>query len=145
MDPFEYVAHETERQSGTVREALGMYRAWKYAAGMNDYNLRINEGDLLNWAHLINGTTDYRKVPAVFNQGRPAIAAENIPNAMARLLDAIRDPQVGLTPDHYTREFLEIHPFADGNGRVGSLLWNYLRGSIHNPEPMPYFFGESNA
>lgn len=47
--------------------------------------------------------------------------------------------------DFVTREFLLIHPFADGNGLVGSLVWNFINGTIEKPEPMPYFFGQGNG
>jgi Fic family protein len=62
---------------------------------------------------------------------------------METLVETINDKTIGLTPNHYAREFLEIHPFADGNGRVASLLWNWLSGNLGDPEPMPYFFGEN--
>jgi hypothetical protein len=146
MNVNDYIAHETERQSGTIREALGMCRAWR------DWSDRkpglVTESMLMGAASFINGQTGYRKVPAVFDQGMPALEASLIPRAMGNLFEYVERETPGYAlsvndfADYVTKEFLLIHPFADGNGRVGSLLWNFLRGTINDPEPMPYFFGE---
>lgn len=150
MYVLDYVAHETERQSGTVREGLGMYvahnyvqRLWREGRGV------LSEVALIHMYQCIKNATDgYRTVPVVFNQGLPGLAPTLIPNAMKRLTAAMAEPQDAslgykALADMYTREFLLIHPFTDGNGRVASLMWNSIRGSIINPEPMPYFFGEN--
>lgn len=151
MHPFDYCAAETERQSGTMAEAVGMYMAWQIFARLRDNGFRIMESDLLRANRTIfnDPKLNYRKVPAVFNQGVPALQAELIPHAMARLGAALNSKESNsfletprMNADFFTREFLLIHPFADGNGRVASLMWNVLNGTIASPEMMPYFFGE---
>ena len=38
-----------------------------------------------------------------------------------------------LTPLQVYIEFEKIHPFSDGNGRVGLIIFNALNGTIENP------------
>jgi hypothetical protein len=150
MHPFEYCAAETERQSGTMAEAVGMFSAWQFFASTRKNGYRLIEDDLIKANRTIfnNPKLGYRKVPAVFNQGVPALDAALVPHAMNRLGQALNSAEGSsfletprMNADFFTREFLLVHPFADGNGRVGSLMWNVLNETIADPEPMPYFFG----
>jgi hypothetical protein len=159
MNVRDYVIYETERQHGTMAEAIGMFQAWEFFCRWNAAPVgsrkRFDKVLSICYQHIkMPGTTrptesveTYRKVPAVFNQGLPALEASLIPHAMQRLCEAMTEPQdTSLGYDnlaaYYTREFLLIHPFSDGNGRVGSLLWNFWCGTLSDPKPMPYFFGE---
>lgn len=46
--------------------------------------------------------------------------------------------------DIFYFEYEEIHPFRDGNGRTGKILYNYLLGSLNDPQMPPNFWGISN-
>ena len=139
MNVLDYIAHETERQSGTPAEEAGMHRAYEYFVNLQPFVLVID--DVLKAISMINGLTSYRHTPVVFRDGGPSADHETIPRLMNNLFVHGQD----LSADEFTKEFLDIHPFTDGNGRVGSLIWNYLSGTIEDPEPMPYFFGQDNG
>jgi hypothetical protein len=40
-------------------------------------------------------------------------------------------------------EYEDIHPFVDGNGRTGQILFNWLAGSLGAPEWAPNFWNDS--
>jgi hypothetical protein len=50
--------------------------------------------------------------------------------------------------DAFFKEFEEIHPFVDGNGRTGSIIWNYMLGYLVWPydqlEDAPSFWDNTN-
>lgn len=87
----------------------------------------------------------FRKTPVTFSNGGSSAPASEIPRLMINLRDAIGygpwDNHEGVI-DRLVKEFLWIHPFADGNGRVAYLLYNYLSGTMDSPKPLPYYFGE---
>lgn len=59
---------------------------------------------------------------------------ERVPAALSALLEA--QPSlgtIGSPVERWFREYEDVHPFRDGNGRTGSILLNWLRGSLPRP------------
>ncbi len=71
----------------------------------------------------------YRVIPVVFYNGNSGAPSEEIP----RLIHDLCEQQSVLLPEDFYYYFEQIHPFKDGNGRVGSILYNYLRRTLENP------------
>jgi len=86
-------------------------------------------------AYLIHPSTlgRYRNTPVTFANGNSGAAPEFIFRQLTLLLNNQRD----MTPTEFYWGFEKIHPFTDGNGRVGSLLYNFLDCGLSNPEHPP--------
>lgn len=54
------------------------------------------------------------------------------------------DAKANNAEDMFYLRYEDIHPFRDGNGRTGKILFNYLKGTLDNPQMPPNFWGSSN-
>jgi len=62
-----------------------------------------------------------------------------VPEQVAKLVEA----QDALAPRDWFREYEEVHPFVDGNGRSGACLFNWLAGTLTHPDWPPNFWKDS--
>lgn len=63
---------------------------------------------------------------------------EHVRDLMTELLDDAGQE----TPEEWFRRYEEVHPFRDGNGRTGAILYNWLRGSLDKPVWPPNFWND---
>ena len=163
LNVIKYCARECKRQHSGEESVYDMVNAWNYTQIWWDTPLipsmiaRI--GRLVEPQDNRNG---FRKIPVyVGNISLGYIEKapwERVPELLKLLLEDYYDPDLDwmnerMPPSHElskTREdqfyfdFENIHPFVDGNGRVGKILYNYLCGTLENPILPPNFWGSSN-
>ena len=62
---------------------------------------------------------------------------------MSRLCGFLPELDTPEAIGEWIRQFLVIHPFVDGNGRTALVLYNWLLGTLDDPQKYPDYFGES--
>ena len=97
---------------------------------IQDFQRRLTYGtyDSRRW-QLGERPGAYKRRDYVTGRGEVGAAPEDVAEEMAELLAELEDagPEQSLTAAAYFHaKFENIHPFADGNGRTGRLLMNYL-------------------
>ena len=134
MNIIDYIKEEVERQGhntnlvndGFPRFCWMLY-AWRFAMDMKEINLHNIEqiGTLIEPGYnacgfrIVNVQVGYRVCPE----------PELIQSKLNQLLCVMEN----IKPMEFYREFEEIHPFRDGNGRTGKVLLNWLNGTLNDP------------
>lgn len=145
-----FCAEECHVQQSGERSVYYMLNAWQYASTLILPDNVVDAEFIYDIGALVEPTKNarrgWRRVPVRIQTAEGFLEASHpdhpaapneIADRMARLLKFQKD----LTPEEFYREYEIIHPFIDGNGRTGVILFNLLRGTLHAPEQPNVKFG----
>jgi hypothetical protein len=135
----------TNTPEGEVR-VLWMLKAWDWAArgghtGADERPDFDNVNQLGKMVEKFKNENGWRRV-GVRVGSHIAPPADQVSRLMFAWSQAVAEGR--FTPDEAYLEFQQIHPFVDGNGRVGKIIHNWLSGTLHDPVLVKDYFGCAN-
>lgn len=162
LDIVRFCAEECDRQRSGELSVGWMIQAWMHAIMTDTYlGLFLELGFVKELGRLVepeenkngfrrhgvaisNGFLDYTPIGSNW---------DGIERNLQHLIEAYYDGSLASGPmhgrsktpeDEFYYQYEIIHPFGDGNGRTGKILYNYLMGTLSQPLMPPDYFGTSN-
>lgn len=134
-----YCAEEVARQGDVPNAVASMVEAWRLAQSLRGRGVTLEVAIVERLGALVcpwMNSGGFRRVNVQVGD-RICPRWETVPAAVADLVE--KSPT--MTPADAYREFELVHPFRDGNGRTGKVLFNWLNGTLDDPQLPPNFFG----
>src|SRR5574338_12191 len=132
-----YCAEEVKRQGRGPKEVGYMISAWMDALSDQYHGERLSLAQIEKWGVTIEpalNSNGFRKEP-VYVVGGGFVEKMPHPNEIMQLLDRWAKVYVpAVSASEAYKRFEEIHPFSDGNGRTGKIIFNYLNGTLLTPQ-----------
>lgn len=138
INVVQWAAQECDRQKSGELSVANLCEAWIYLATRPS---KFFDSALIRilgcFVDPVANSKGYRTLPVHFANGQ-VVGASNIPHQ----IDNLCEYSNVLLPLEWYIEFEKVHPFQDGNGRVGSLMYNFLSGTLNEPIAPPDVFSD---
>lgn len=136
LEVVRFCSRECELQMSGERSVAWMVEAWQYAqktSAIEAYNGgRPLVDDVVHLGYLVEPFKNVKGFRTVGVRVGWDIKPDwqDVPRQMVNLMEG----QDALTPNEFFKAYEEVHPFRDGNGRTGAILFNWLNGTLFNPQ-----------
>lgn len=136
LTDIRWAAEECERQESGELSVANLCNALDFA---RDLGVILDLEQIRLLGQLVEPEKNkrgFRETPVHFFDMTKPLPAHQIVWALTSLINNGNQ----LSPTEWYTEFEKIHPFIDGNGRVGSILWNRKNGTLDKPVSPPNVF-----
>jgi len=89
----------------------------------------ITPTDIWYLSNISSKNSGYRYTPVTFKNGDFGVKSEFIERQLCILCKFLQQ-----NPDEFFIEFEKVHPYNDGNGRVGEIIYYWMTGNFNTPK-----------
>lgn len=146
LEVVEFCAVECMLQHSGEESVAWMVNAWEWARNQRGRHHRLRPGvaDVLMLGRMVEPKKNSRgwREQNVFIRDNPDARLTDW-RAVPTSIEGLVSNGDTLSAAHWFKLYEEIHPFIDGNGRTGQILYNWLIGTLGSkPQWAPDPFGD---